>query len=78
MKKLSEFDKHFGVCPKCKKNDSFLNVERVHFFVCHKHKYWWCVGANLFACWRKENEEIWEKNERLLEKKYKPVQEIHC
>ena len=43
-------------------------LERLYFFVCHKHKTFWNVGSNLFDGWRHENEKIWRKNSKLLRK----------
>src|SRR5262245_4997334 len=57
---------YFGDCPKCGDNDGYLNVGRVHFFVCHAHKLWWCVGSNLFSSWKDEDEDEWRKNDATL------------
>ena len=51
---LGEVADHFGVCPICGRNDGFLNVGRAHWFVCHAHHVRWCVGENLFSCWRRQ------------------------
>ena len=58
---------HFGWCPECGKTSGFLNIERVHYFYCDTHRTRWCVGSNLFSCWRNENEAIWERNAQYLE-----------
>jgi hypothetical protein len=73
---ISGFNKHFGVCPVCYKNNDWLNIGKVHWFVCHDHKMAWMVGANLFGNWRRESEEIWEKNDALLAN-YKIVEPRH-
>ncbi len=59
-------DSRFGTCPTCHRSDGFLNVNRAHWFICHKHKARWNVGSNLFSGWRNENEDIWQENEKLL------------
>ena len=67
---------HFGVCPVCYTDDGFLNINRVHLFVCHDHKVFWDVGSNLFSCWREESEKDWERNaERLAG--YKEIEGCH-
>jgi hypothetical protein len=60
-------DDYFGGCPECGKLDSILNVGRDHIAVCHRHKNKWQFGSNLFSSWRDENEETWQKNQRLLQ-----------
>lgn len=52
----------FGKCPKCGRNDGFFNVADAHWFVCHVHGVCWCVGSNLFPCWRFEDEQNWHHN----------------
>ena len=43
----------WGGCPKCHRNDGYLNTNRRdHFFICHRHKVKWCIGSNLFSAWR--------------------------
>ena len=59
-------DDYFGVCPVCGKTDGCLNVNRSHWFVCHKHKIAWNVGDNLFSAWRREDEATWQENDKLL------------
>ena len=39
---LPEID-YFGGCPKCTLNDGCLNIERSHWYICHKHKTKWWV-----------------------------------
>ncbi len=65
--RTSTFDDHFGVCPKCHQNDGFLNIWEDHWSVCHFHRVKWRVGSNLFDVWRREDEEIWDRNWRVLE-----------
>ena len=72
---LPEID-YFGGCPECTKNDGHLNIGRSHWYVCHKHKTTWCVGANLFSAWRHESEEQWKKNAQLL-MGYREVEPLH-
>ena len=56
----------FGACPRCGRNDGYLNVGRSHWFVCHEHKLKWWVGANLFSSWKQETPRRWHRNwERL-------------
>ncbi len=55
-------DEYFGGCPECGHTDGFLNCERTHWFICDLHRTKWCAGANLFSCWRNEDEAIWTKN----------------
>ncbi len=59
-------DDHFGNCPMCQRIDAFLNVERSHFAVCHRHRISWYVGWNLFDFWRHEYEQTWQRNDALL------------
>jgi len=58
----SPSDYHFGVCSVCGKSNGSLNMERAYYYVCHKHKNRWWVGANLFDSWNHELEEICQKN----------------
>jgi hypothetical protein len=53
---------YFGGCPECGKQDSILNIWSSHWAVCREHKNKWCIGANLFSCWREEDEFIWRQN----------------
>jgi len=72
-----------GDCPECFKenakyhNDGYLNIGRVHFIVCHRHKVYWAIGANLFSAWRNETEDIWERNKKLLSE-FRPVEAHHA
>ena len=63
---LREEPGYFGGCPKCGRDDGYLNVGRCHWFVCDEHKTTWCVGSNLFSSWREQSEEVWEENARRL------------
>jgi hypothetical protein len=56
----------FGDCPKCGKNDGYVNIQRAHWFVCDEHGVKWFVGTNLFSGWRYESEQDWEHNYALL------------
>lgn len=53
---------YFGGCPKCGRDDGFLNVGREHWFACFKHKTKWHVGSNLFSSWREQSEQEWALN----------------
>lgn len=63
---------HFGGCPHCdterrQYNNEYVNVGRVHFFICRLHRvFWGPVGSNLFSSWREQDEATWKENERLL------------
>ena len=57
----------FGGCPVCGGNDGFVNVGRMHWFVCDKHRTKWCIGSNWFRCSRFDAE-VWQENLRLLSK----------
>ena len=47
---------YFGGCPKCGRNDGYLDVSRDHWMVCHEHKVRWYIGSNLFSSWRYKSE----------------------
>jgi hypothetical protein len=57
---------YFGDCPKCGKNDGYLNVNRNHYFLCKEHKTCWGVGSNLFSSWKDEDEATWKANAETL------------
>ena len=40
---------YFGVCPKCFRNDGYLNDGPNHWYHCRRHKLKWYVGSNLFS-----------------------------
>ena len=65
--RIWEVTDYFGGCPNCGQNNGYLNVNRIHIFICHTHKTAWCIGSNLFSDWRDETEETWMRNEALLE-----------
>lgn len=66
----------FGLCPKCRRTDGYLNVGRVHFGICHRHRVKWKIGYNLFSGWRDESEATWQKNVYRLAT-YRLVQALH-
>lgn len=66
----------FGLCPRCRRSDGYLNIGREHFGVCHRHRVQWRIGDNLFSDWRDEDEPIWRRNERLLAG-YREVRPFH-
>ena len=66
---------YFGGCPECGDHDGAVNVESDHYVVCDTHKTKWYVGSNLFSCWRRQNEEIWQRNRVMLEE-YKGVERL--
>jgi len=45
---------YFGVCPKCHKNDGYINVGKSQWFYCKEHRACWCIGVNLFSSWKYE------------------------
>ena len=59
-------DDFFGGCPHCGGNDGYRNVRRAHYFICLTHKVKWLRGENLFSSWRRETEDDWKENARLL------------
>jgi|GEM_PF-3891133 len=50
-------DSYFGVCPKCKKTDGYMNIGKSHWFYCAEHKTTWCAGDNLLSSWQHETED---------------------
>jgi hypothetical protein len=62
----NDADSHFGVCPTCGSEGSYVNIGRQHYFLCETHKVFWHVGANLFSSWKEETEEDWQRNRELL------------
>lgn len=67
---------HFGVCPICGKTDGYLNYGSSHYFVCDAHQVYWEVGANLFSCWKDEDEATWEANAEKLSA-FTEVEPVH-
>jgi hypothetical protein len=51
----------FGVCPRCGKNDGYINVGQGHWFFCKEHKVRWFVGLNLYPGWQYETREEQER-----------------
>ena len=62
----TQSDHYFGGCPECGDTDGYMNVERVHFFICDKHKTKWRIGENLFSSWHEETEADWRDNAKRL------------
>ena len=52
-----QVDDYFGVCPTCHRTNGFINVGSGHWYFCSEHKTAWCIGSNLFSCWRDETPE---------------------
>jgi hypothetical protein len=59
--KLEDVD-CFGGCPRCWRNDGYINIDREHWFVCHRHGAKWLFGENLFSSWRYETDLEWQVN----------------
>lgn len=57
---------YFGGCPKCGRNDGYVNVGQEHWFYCEPHRMKWCIGTNLFSGWQEESETIWRRNAHKL------------
>lgn len=57
-------------------SEQVLNVGRAHWLVCHKHRARWFVGANLFSAWKRERQEAWVQNDRIL-RSYHDVQPVN-
>lgn len=55
-----------GDCPKCGRNDGYLNVGRAHWFICRRHRLKWYVGYDLFPTWQRETEEDSKRNLKIL------------
>ena len=65
---LKEENEHyFGRCDVCGEDNGCLSVGSTHHFVCHEHKKRWCIGSNLFSCWRVMTEQEFKENADLLE-----------
>jgi hypothetical protein len=47
---------YFGLCPICKKTDSYVNIGRSQWFFCEEHRVRWCIGSDVFSSWRYETE----------------------
>jgi hypothetical protein len=57
---------HFGQCPKCKKNDGYVNIGRNHWFFCKKHQVKWYGGHDMFPRWQDEHASLWKQNEEFM------------
>ncbi len=55
-----------GDCPRCGRNDGYLNVYKAHWFICRRHRVKWYAGYDLFPTWQNETEEDWRRNLRIL------------
>jgi len=55
-----------GDCPKCGRNDGYLNVGKSHWFICRRHRLKWYAGYDLFPTWQRETEEDWKRNLKIL------------
>ena len=64
----SVWTQHFGCCPICHKEPIVLNLGSDHWAMCVRHRVIWCLGSNLFSSWHKENQTIWDKNKKRLER----------
>jgi hypothetical protein len=53
---IQGFKDHFGTCPHCHDFGGFINIGRGHWFFCDEHRVKWCVGSDLFDCWRDQTE----------------------
>ncbi len=57
----------FIQCPLCLGHElRFLNIRDACFAVCHAQKARWYMGNNWDSGWKKESQEIWERNRDLL------------
>jgi hypothetical protein len=65
--RLNGCSAYWGVFPICGKNDGTVNVGPNHYVVCHEHRQFWIIGGNLFSSWKFANEEIWDRNRKMLE-----------
>jgi hypothetical protein len=52
----------FGGCPRCWRNDGYLNVGYEPWYICHRHRVKWLVGEDLFSGWRYETNLEWQAN----------------
>src|SRR5262245_32207029 len=59
-------DNYFGGCPQCGEG-SYINVRKSHYGICATHKVYCPIGCNLFSSWQEENQEVWDKNAKMLE-----------
>jgi hypothetical protein len=63
----------FGGCPTCWRNDGYLNVDRMRWFICHKHRVKWHGGENLFWTCRDDLEAVCQANHDRI-KEYRVVE----
>ena len=49
-------DDSFGLCPRCRKTDGFINIHSDHWMHCRRHRTKWRMGSNIFSSWRHETE----------------------
>jgi len=72
--KLPQAD-YFGNCPKCGENNGRLDIGADHWCVCHKHKFKWRVGTDIFSDWKEQAEDAWKENAEVLAgyKQVKPL-----
>jgi hypothetical protein len=59
-------DNYFGGCPQCGQGP-YLNIRKSHYGVCETHKVYWPIGSGLFSSWYEEDQEVWDKNAKMLE-----------
>jgi hypothetical protein len=52
----------FGECPTCHRNDGCRSIGPDHWYYCDTHRAKWCIGSNLFSCWKHMTEEDWRHN----------------
>jgi len=57
---------YFGGCPVCGGSDGQLNIGKIVWGICHKHKKRWLIGSGLFSNWKDETEKGWHRNKELL------------
>ena len=57
---------YFGVCPKCFRNDGYLNDGPDHWYHCRRHKLKWWIGSNMFSGWQLEDESTRRASAELL------------
>ena len=63
---LPRMDLSFGNCPQCHKTHGCYSVESDHWYVCHTHRTKWCIGSNLFSCWKDMSEQDFLVNRFML------------
>ncbi len=56
----------WGGCPICGKNDGCRSIGPTHWYYCCEHKMKWCVGINLFSCWKDMSDEEFGENYEYL------------